>query len=349
MVAQPSKRRVRTTDGRSIAYSTVGTGPALVTLFPYHVNHLTLNWQVPLHRGAIEYLAHDFMVVNLDFRGAGESRGNDVCVSLDAFAADLDAVLGAVGADKVCLCAMGPAAIVACHYASATPHRVTAIAFIQGGESSVNVEMLKLRRHDAGLEARLRGALLGGLADAANAKALAAVAKNALDERSLAEWQRVLAESRLEDLAGNVRAPCLCLHAAQDDLIPLRACEALATRLANATLRAFPAATGMQLWRSDEALDALATFFATHSGARRQRKPRPHRHHEAGLTAREAQVLKLIAAGKTNREVAAELAITVNTVSHHLRNIFAKTSSANRTEAAAFAHAHGLAAFVRPT
>lgn len=346
MAALPSIRRVQTADGHSIAYSSVGKGPALVMLFPYHVNHLALNWRVPLHRDAIECLANEFTVINLAFRGAGESACEGVRVSLDAFIADLSAVLEAVGADRVCLCAMGPAALVACSYAARAPQRVAAVAFIQGGESPANIEVLRLRRYDAGLEARLRGALLGGAADSVNASALAAVAKDALAKEPLIQWERVLAETRLDDLAPNVAAPCLCLHAAGDDLIPLAACQALAARLPHAALRVFPASTGMQLWREPEALEALATFFSSHSGAGIGGRPRKRRRiakrYPAALTAREAEVLKLIAAGQTNRQVAAELGITANTVSHHLRSIFAKTCSANRTEAAAYAHAHGL-------
>jgi DNA-binding NarL/FixJ family response regulator len=49
-----------------------------------------------------------------------------------------------------------------------------------------------------------------------------------------------------------------------------------------------------------------------------------------------------LARGKTNPQIAEELYISVNTVSHHLRGIFAKTGSANRTEAAAFALRSGL-------
>ena len=60
------------------------------------------------------------------------------------------------------------------------------------------------------------------------------------------------------------------------------------------------------------------------------------------LTDREQQVLKLIAVGKTNLAVAEELAISLNTVKTHLRNIFAKLELKNRTEAANYALVHGF-------
>lgn len=48
-------------------------------------------------------------------------------------------------------------------------------------------------------------------------------------------------------------------------------------------------------------------------------------------------MLRLIAAGKGNREIAASLFVSANTVANHVRSILAKTNCANRTEAAAFA------------
>ena len=60
------------------------------------------------------------------------------------------------------------------------------------------------------------------------------------------------------------------------------------------------------------------------------------------LSPREIEVLRLMAAGKSNREIAEALFISRNTVSTHVRNILAKTGSANRAEAAAFAVRHGL-------
>jgi DNA-binding CsgD family transcriptional regulator len=61
-----------------------------------------------------------------------------------------------------------------------------------------------------------------------------------------------------------------------------------------------------------------------------------------GLSPRELQVLRLVAEGKTNQEIADTLFRSANTVANHVRNILAKIGCANRTEAAAFAARHGL-------
>ncbi|HEX2792015.1 MAG TPA: AAA family ATPase [Steroidobacteraceae bacterium] len=60
------------------------------------------------------------------------------------------------------------------------------------------------------------------------------------------------------------------------------------------------------------------------------------------LTAREVEVLRLLALGRTNKDVSLVLAISLNTVATHVRNILNKTQCANRTEAAAYAIRHGL-------
>jgi DNA-binding CsgD family transcriptional regulator len=60
------------------------------------------------------------------------------------------------------------------------------------------------------------------------------------------------------------------------------------------------------------------------------------------LTAREVEVLRLLAIGRTNKDVSLVLAISLNTVATHVRNILNKTQCANRTEAAAYAIRHDL-------
>jgi DNA-binding CsgD family transcriptional regulator len=61
------------------------------------------------------------------------------------------------------------------------------------------------------------------------------------------------------------------------------------------------------------------------------------------LTSREREVLRLIAAGRSNREIASVLFIAPKTASVHVSNILAKLGAASRTEAAAIAHREGLA------
>jgi DNA-binding CsgD family transcriptional regulator len=62
----------------------------------------------------------------------------------------------------------------------------------------------------------------------------------------------------------------------------------------------------------------------------------------AGLTAREVEVLRLVAAGRSNPEIAAALVLSEKTVARHLSNIFGKLDVTSRTAAAAYAFQHDL-------
>ena len=61
-----------------------------------------------------------------------------------------------------------------------------------------------------------------------------------------------------------------------------------------------------------------------------------------GLTEREAEVLRLIAAGRSNAEIGRELFVSEATVKTHVNRIFAKTGSRDRPQAIAYAHRRGL-------
>lgn len=78
----------------------------------------------------------------------------------------------------------------------------------------------------------------------------------------------------------------------------------------------------------------LARMGALTGGAR---PARPH-----GLTPRELQVLRLVAAGKTNKAIAAELFVSEKTIDRHVSNIFGKLDVPSRTAATAYAYEHQL-------
>ena len=76
------------------------------------------------------------------------------------------------------------------------------------------------------------------------------------------------------------------------------------------------------------------------AGIAEDRSPRK----SAGLTEREVEVLQLVAAGRSNKDIAAELHLSIKTVSRHLSNIFTKIGVSSRAAATAFAFEHDLVA-----
>jgi len=123
-------------------------------------------------------------------------------------------------------------------------------------------------------------------------------------------------------------------------------------RLAEALLEAGRRDEAQHEWQqamdTAERLGARPLLAALTSLGRRGRLGRDHERPGGqmsplrGLTAREQEVLRLLAAGRTNREIASELFIAPKTASVHVSNILAKLGAASRTEAAAIAHAEGI-------
>ena len=78
------------------------------------------------------------------------------------------------------------------------------------------------------------------------------------------------------------------------------------------------------------------------SDGRRAEAPATEAPPDARLSPRELEVLRLVAEGRTNPQIADELVIAPNTVARHVKSILAKTGAANRTETAMYASRHGL-------
>lgn len=166
----------------------------------------------------------------------------------------------------------------------------------------------------AAVAAQTRGSLL--LANG-NADAALGPLRSALDA-----WQELGAPYEAAQVRVLLAAACRQLH--DHDRAEL---ECAAARDVFATLGALPALASLKRQVAD----------ARGAGGRRE-APAARR----TVTDRELDVLRLVAAGRTNREIAGELSISERTVERHLGNIFTRLDVPNRAAAIAFAYDHGM-------
>lgn len=103
-------------------------------------------------------------------------------------------------------------------------------------------------------------------------------------------------------------------------------------------LKSIRCVTGGEFWVGNErvldVIQALRRLTPAHSDSGDRR--------DFGLTAREKQIIGLVGAGYTNKDLAKELGISENTAKHHMTNIFDKLGISNRLELLLFATEHRL-------
>ncbi len=141
--------------------------------------------------------------------------------------------------------------------------------------------------------------------------------------------------SSIEGDLARVRAPALVLHPRDYPVFGQEESVKVASALPDARLVVidgdrYPGDAAQGLKAIDDFLASLPPRITTDA-------PVP-----AGLSLREVEVLRLVAAGRSNQQIADELVISLNTMARHVSNIFDKTGCANRAEAASYAHRHEL-------
>ena len=96
---------------------------------------------------------------------------------------------------------------------------------------------------------------------------------------------------------------------------------------------------------TDEVVDLLARFTLDPTAAAARRRSRRPGGPAAGgeLSPREREVLRLIAAGESNGQIAARLGISINTVERHVSNLYRKIEARGRADATAWAIRNSLA------
>jgi DNA-binding NarL/FixJ family response regulator len=146
----------------------------------------------------------------------------------------------------------------------------------------------------------------------------------------------------IEHLLPSVQAPTLVLHPRDYIMIPVSEGTRLAGGIPGARIVMIPGQADELFGDASELAAALRTFLS--EMAPRISPPAPT--HEAvapaKLSARETEVLRLIAAGKSNQQIADELVLSLRTVERHITNLYGKIGAHGKADATAYALRHGL-------
>jgi DNA-binding CsgD family transcriptional regulator/pimeloyl-ACP methyl ester carboxylesterase len=329
----PPVQYVQTSDGYSIAYGISGEGPLLIHV-PTLFSHFSTMWS-RLYFGA---LAARFRLVLYDSRGQGlSSRGLPESLALSDYTRDLEAIIARLGARQFVLCGMGVGPEVAIKYAVDHPDQVQALLLCNYRDmhGSTTSEAMLTMAQDwemyVGTVARVGYPMF----DPGRATAMLFDSTSQEDHILRAVAIRKVSG---EQLLRQVKVPTLFLTSRSNAWA--HQMQTFAQRLASRSQN-FHLFTGEEFPITDASIQAAVEFVRAvevDQGA----GVRPEHSNDAQLSPREVDVLRLIAAGKSNQQIASELVISLSTVLHHVTNILTKTGCHNRTEAAAYAHRHRL-------
>jgi pimeloyl-ACP methyl ester carboxylesterase/DNA-binding CsgD family transcriptional regulator len=329
--------------GARVAYATVGSGPALL-LPALWIGHLELEWGFDEFRAFIGALAKRRTVIRYDRLGTGLSDRPDAPVdfTLDGEVRAIAAVADAAGVERLSLLGISWGSCSAVAFAAAHPERVRCLALAGGYAEGARIApeplreamLAMVRAHWGAGSRQLADVWLPG-ADAETRERFARLQRAAASAEVAAAMLDGVYTTDVRELLPRVSVPALVLHRRADRAIPFAQGRELAARLPTARLAALDGELHLPwLGDSDAVLGALGPFLDEHD---RGRPPV-----EGPLSERERQVLRLVADGLGDAEIARRLIVSPHTVHRHVANIRAKLGQPSRAAAAAYAAREGL-------
>jgi pimeloyl-ACP methyl ester carboxylesterase/DNA-binding CsgD family transcriptional regulator len=340
-MAIPHVRYATTSDGKSIAYSVAGAGPQLIWL----PNIFSDVQRYEESRPWLSAWRERYRVAMFDGRGQGMStRDMGPGFSLEAWETDLGAVQDALGAERAVLLGSCHSGHVAVRYAVKHPERVAALVLVsccvrlsEWGPDALWTR-LPYENWDMFLTTIMPRRIPAEQINDAIARM-----KSMLTQVAYTTFDRAAIDSTLEPDLSHVSAPCLVLHPRNLTMLRFDQSAELASLLPDARLLQIGGSSDQIYGDPGEMLEAVNDFLGDVLGEPTS-GPRPAMPEMASeaLTPREVEVLRLIASGRSNREIADELVLSVRTVERHITNLYGKISARGKADATAFALRSGV-------
>ncbi|MET0474795.1 MAG: alpha/beta fold hydrolase [Mycobacterium sp.] len=333
--------------GRRLAYEIRGEGPPLVAP-AWWVSHLELDWQSAGFRRFWDAVADGYTLIRYDRLGVGMSDRTlrEKELTIDGEVATLRALLDELGLERVTLLGGSSGSCTAVAFAAACPARVERLvlygSYPNGADiAAPGVTDAILAAVDAhwGLGSRLLSDLFLGKAEDAGHEYFARFQREAASAETAAALLRLVYRLDVRTRLPLVRAPTLVVHRRDDRAVPYRLGREVAASIPGATF--VPLQGGAHFpWHGDDESVVRAcreALTSRYSPPNEVREPE-----EVLLSAREREVIALVARGRSDREIAEQLVLSPHTVHRHVANIRRKLSSSTRTAAVAEAGRRGL-------
>ena len=325
-------------EGRRIAYASIGEGPLLVFGAKW-VSHLEEEWDDPRARSFYENLAQQgHRVVRYDRLGAGLSdRTLSGPPSIDLDTRVLQSVIDACGDEPATVFACSCSAVVTASLAARAPERIRKIVFFGSFVSREDLPEATRRsivdfvRANWTLAAQMLAGLIVPHASGDEIAALSRYQRHSAEADVAAAFLDLELHADARPFLPNVTMPALVLHRRGDRTVPISRGRELASLLPNARFVALCGDSHLpHLDDQREVQRALAGFLDDTAAVAETNGDSP-------LSSREAEVLRLVAAGLSNREIAGSLVLSEHTVHRHVANILRKLTQSSRAAAAASA------------
>ena len=340
-VTSPPVHYVTTSDGFNLAYTVSGSGRSLV-MVPVGFHHVQLFWEDQQRSRWCRGLVSRCKLVTFDGRGQGLStRGLAGGYSPQDRTRDLECVVDHLRLRRFVLFGIGSSCHTAVHYAAAHPDRVEALVLISCSVTSKPWPPALYQQLATGDWETFRYLISQRPGGHEVARQEVELQKRMVTQADFTAMTRSYESSSIESNLEELRAPTLVIHPRETRSPSFEDCAEVASRIAHARIAVTEGGAGNNMAGDpDSAIAAIVSFLAE--------LPPPELESDASappdhLSERETEVLRLVAQGKSNQQIADELVISRNTVRRHVSNIFDKTNLANRAQAAVYAQQHGLA------
>ena len=346
----------RSADGVSLAFTTVGEGPPLVFVPWVPFSNFRMEWQSAFLSGIFDRLAQRLTVIHYDGRGTGHSQRDVTDLSLDAMVADLKAVVDRVGAAQVNLLGQYNSCPHAIAFAARHPERVARMALFGGSSRGWNAmsarqtqALLSLIEQDWDLFANTAAYQWMGWSAGEAGRDVAEAIRGAVTPQIARATLQAASAVNVTDLLPRVAAPTLVLHRRGMTQIPIDVPRSLAEDLPRGRLVVLDGdQPTLFMADPDAAVGLLMSFFCDGiepAGDGPPGLPAAAAAPAAAtpLSPRELEVLRLVAAGESNRQIARRLGLSPHTVERHVANLYRKIGARGRADATAYALRSGLA------